>query len=125
MADLPPHLPPPANYELMALAITKIAPAMAGAYIRNLFPPRKPFMQRAAEAFGGVLLVVYGGQVAGGALWALLAWGLSLIGIGDMTGLIRRDQSDLLAAFLVGLVGMTVVEGGLLFVRSWLRERTP
>ena len=125
MADVPSQIqpPPPGSFDLMGLLITKVFPAFAGAYIRNLFPPRKPLLQRAAEAFGGVVLVIYAGPVAGGALWGLLGWLMTSIGVDDITPLINREQSDLLAAFLVGLLGMTVVEGALVFIRAWWRGK--
>jgi hypothetical protein len=103
----------------MSLFVTKVAPALAGAYIRNLFPPRKTLLQRFLEMIGGVLMVVYTAHVAAGALWALLGWALGWLGVQDISLIIQRQQADLLAAFLVGLIGMTVVEGFLVFLRRW------
>jgi hypothetical protein len=98
------------------LLVSKVAPAAAGAYVRGLFPPRKPTLQRLGEAGGGVLLVLYGHKVAAGALWALLNWALAFVDT-KAADVILRSDADMLAAFLVGLLGMTIVEGALLVIR--------
>lgn len=113
------------GYDLLSLLFSKVLPALAGGLVRNIFPPRKVFWQRAAEMLGGVILVIYTGHHAGAVLWALLGWGLSKIGVNDPSLVMDRVQTDQLAAFLVGLVGMTVVEGGLVFLRQWSRNPLP
>lgn len=121
MADMGPHIPGAAD--LLGVFMGKVAPALAGAYIRNLFPPRKAWRQRLLETAGGVLMVFYAGEVAAGATWAVLKWAGSFVGVVDVAELVDRGQSDLLAAFLLGLTGMTVVEGGFHYARRWLDKR--
>lgn len=112
-------VPPPFLDYLYGLVFTKIAPATVGAFLRNLFPPRKPWWQKGLETFGAVLLVIYAGGIAAGAQWALLSWAMSHIGVTDIARFIDRAESDRLSALLVGLLGMTIVEGGLV----WLRRK--
>lgn len=126
MADIGPHIPPVAadlGSSFLGVVMAKVLPALAGAYIRNLFPPRKPWRQRLLETAGGVLMVVYVGEVAAGATWAVLRWAGTFVGVSNVAEFIARGQSDLLAAFLVGLTGMTIVEGGFHFARRWLDKR--
>ena len=106
----------------MALLLTKIFPALAGSFVRNLFPPRKPILQRFGEALGGVVMVIYAGPVAGGALWAALGWAMAFVNA-KQSDVIQRAESDLLAAFLIGLIGMTLVEGAIAFTRAWMKTR--
>ncbi len=122
MADIGPHIPGAA--EILGVIMGKVAPALAGAYIRNLFPPRKSWRQRLLETAGGVLLVFYGGEVAAGATWAVLRWAGGFVGVVDVGEFVNRAQSDLLAAFLVGLTGMTAVEGGFHYARKWVEKRS-
>lgn len=126
MADIGPHIPPGAaelSSSLLGVAMAKVLPALAGAYIRNLFPPRKAWRQRLLETAGGVLMVIYVGEVAAGATWAVLRWAGTFVGVTDIAEFVDRSQSDLLAAFLVGLTGMTVVEGAFHYSRRWLEKR--
>lgn len=126
MSNIGPHITPGAaelGSSVLGIVMAKVLPALAGAYIRNLFPPRKPWRQRLLETAGGVLMVVYAGEVAAGATWAVLGWAGSFLGVTDVAEFIDKGQSDLLAAFLVGLTGMTVVEGGFHFARRWLDRR--
>ena len=119
MADTPPLLTsgdPNSSTWLWGLLVSKVAPAIAGAYVRGLFPPRKPILQRLGEAFGGVLLVLYGHKIAAGALWAVLGWALGFVDT-KAADVIQRSDADMLAAFLVGLLGMTIVEGALIVIR--------
>lgn len=122
MADIGPHIPGAA--EFLGVIMGKVAPALAGAYIRNLFPPRKSWRQRLLETAGGVLLVIYAGEVAAGATWAVLGWAGSFLDVVDVAAYVDRGQSDLLAAFLVGLTGMTAVEGGFHYARKWMERKT-
>ena len=119
MADIPPLLTstdPNGSAWLWGLLVSKVGPAVAGAYVRGLFPPRKPLLQRLGEAFGGVLLVLYAHKIAAGGLWAVLDWALGHVGT-KAADVILRSDADMLAAFLVGLLGMTIVEGALVFIR--------
>lgn len=118
MADMGPQIPGAA--ELLGVIMAKVFPALAGAYIRNLFPPRKPWRQRLMETAGGVLMVFYAGEVAAGATWAVLKWAGGFVGVTDIAEFVDRSQSNLLAAFLVGLTGMTIVEGAFHYARRWL-----
>lgn len=121
MADVGPQIP--GVPELLGVIMAKVLPALAGAYIRNLFPPRKPWRQRLMETAGGVLMVFYIGEVAAGATWAVLRWAGGFVGVTNVAEFVDKSQSDLLAAFLVGLTGMTVVEGGFHYARRWLNKR--
>lgn len=121
MSDIGPHVP--GTVELLGVIMGKVAPALAGAYIRNLFPPRKPWRQRLLETAGGVLMVFYAGEVAAGATWAVLKWAGGFVGVTNIAEFVDRGQSDLLAAFLLGLTGMTVVEGGFHYARRWLGKK--
>ncbi|SCM74032.1 hypothetical protein KL86PLE_130058 [uncultured Pleomorphomonas sp.] len=109
----------------MGVIMAKVFPALAGAYIRNLFPPRKPWRQRLMETAGGVLIMFYAGEVAAGATWAVLKWAGGFVGVTNIAELVDRGQSDLLAAFLVGLTGMTAVEGGLHYLRQLTKKNNP
>ncbi len=127
MADVGPHLPPGAvelGSGVLGVIMAKVLPALAGSYIRNLFPPRKPWRQRLMETAGGVLMVIYAGEVAAGATWAVLKWAGGFVGVTDVGEFVNRAQSDLLAAFLVGLTGMTVVEGGFHYARKWMEQKS-
>jgi hypothetical protein len=120
VADIPPLLTsgdPNSSTWLWGILVSKVAPAVAGAYVRGLFPPRKPILQRVGEAFGGVILVLYCHKVAAGALWAVLNWALGFIGA-KASDVINRADADVLAVFLVGLLGMTIVEGALIVIRK-------
>jgi hypothetical protein len=121
MADVGPHIPGAA--EFLGVIMAKVFPALAGAYIRNLFPPRKSMRQRLMETAGGVLMVFYAGEVAAGATWAVLRWAGGFVGVANVAEFIDRGQSDLLAAFLVGLTGMTAVEGGFHYARRWIERQ--
>ncbi len=121
MADVPP----PALDWLYSLLIAKIVPAGVGAFLRNLFPPRKRWSQKIAEMLGAVLMVIYAGQVAAGAQWALLHWLLSFINVNDVARFIDRAESDRLSALFIGLLGMTLVEGGLRWFRRRMRSDDP
>jgi len=103
--------------------MTKIAPALAGSYVRGLFPPRKPILQRIGESLGGVVLVVYAGKPAAGALWAALDRAMRIADLGRAKDIMDKGEASLLAAFLVGLLGMTIVEGGIVWVRAWIKRR--
>jgi hypothetical protein len=119
VADIPPLLTsgdPNSSTWIWGILVSKVAPAIAGAYVRNLFPPRKPILQRLGEASGGVLLVLYGHKIAAGTLWALLNWALGFVDT-KAAEVIQRSDADMLAAFLVGLLGMTIVEGALIVIR--------
>lgn len=118
MADPHSHLTPE-GVGIVTLLVTKVAPAIAGGLIRNIFPPRKPMVQRVAEMAGGVLLVLYAGEVAAGIMWAMLAWGLKKIGVENPATVVMYSDAAKLAAFLVGLLGMTCVEGAILYTRRW------
>lgn len=110
-------VPPPSWDWFYSLLIAKIIPAGVGAVLRNLFPPRKSWSQKLLETFGAVLFVIYAGQVAAGAQWALLSWGMGHIGVTDISRFIDRAESDRLSALLVGLLGMTAVEGCVVWIR--------
>jgi len=125
MADF--HIPPPGPggwVDIIGSAVmTKIAPALAGSYVRGLFPPRKPIWQRILESIGGVCLVVYTGKPTAGALWAALDRAMRIADLGRAKDIMDKGEASLLAAFLVGLLGMTIVEGGIVWVRAWVKRR--
>lgn len=108
---------------IWSIAATKVAPALAGSYVRGLFPPRKAIGQRLAESLGGVLMVIYAGKPAAAILWAALDKAMITGGLGRARDVMERAEAGLLAAFLVGLLGMTIVEGGIVWVRTWMRRR--
>lgn len=126
MADIGPHIPPGAaelGSSFLGVVMAKVLPALAGAFIRSLYPPRKAWRQRLLETAGGVLMVMYAGEVAAGATWAVLKWAGGFVGATNIAEFVDRGKSDLLAAFLVGLTGMTAVEGGFHYARRWLDKR--
>ncbi len=121
MADLQPHGPPP---DLLAWILAKAMTAGAGALgalVRNLFPPRRRLRQRAAEYVGGALAAVFFGPVAGPILHQLiLAFGRTM-GVA-LEPVMPRESVDSLAAFLCGVVGLTMIEGLILLARRWRDE---
>jgi len=125
MADF--HIPPQPGgwWDLIwSVLATKAAPALAGSYVRGLFPPRKAIGQRLAESLGGVMMVIYAGAPVAGALWAGLDKAMRVAELGRAKDVMDKSQASLLAAFLVGLLGMTIVEGAIVWVRTWMRRRT-
>lgn len=116
MADL--HGTP---QEWLAFLISKGAAAasgLAGAYIRNLFPPFKPWSQRIPEYVGGALTAVYAGPVAGPVLSSALDRMLTLVGI-SLADTLPRQNVESLAGFLCGVIGLTIIEGIFVIVRRW------
>ena len=53
----------------------------------------------------------------------VLKWAGGFVGVVDVAEFVNRAQSDLLAAFLVGLTGMTAVEGGFHYMRKWVEKK--
>lgn len=102
----------------VAAKTASIVSGVAGAYVRNLFPPYKPWSQRIPEYVGGALTAVYGGPVVGplmfNALVGLFAW--TGIPVGDA---LPRTNVESLAGFLCGVVGLTVIEGLFIVARKW------
>jgi len=114
------ELTPPGN-ELAAWVFAKAATAfsgLAGAYVRNLFPPFKPWKQRAAEYVGGALAAVYAGPVAGPVLGRSLERLMSVFGV-TMGDALPRANVESLAGFLCGVIGLTVIEGIFVLARRW------
>lgn len=125
MADFNFQPPSPGGWiDIIGGAImTKVAPALAGSYVRGLFPPRKPIWQRILESIGGVFLVVYAGKPVAGALWAAMDKAMRIAELGRAGDIMDKSEESLLAAFLVGLLGMTIVEGAIVWTRAWVRRR--
>lgn len=96
---------------------------LAGAYIRNIFPPYKPWTQRVPEYIGGALTAVYAGPVAGPILKASLEHFLQLFGV-HLADALPAANVESLAGFMCGVVGLTVIEGIFLLVKRWRRNPT-
>lgn len=118
MADIQP--PSPGGLDLMNLLLGKVLPAAAGAYIRNVTSRNKPFVRRLAEMVGGVVMVISVGDPVGAIMWSGGGFVASkLLGVEDLAGVISRAEVDRVAAFLVGLAGITIAEGVLNLARMW------
>lgn len=125
MADFNVQPPSPGGWVdiIGSMIMAKVAPALAGSYVRGLFPPRKPILQRLGESLGGVVLVIYAGKPAAGALWAGMDKAMRVAELGRAGDIMDKSEASLLAAFLVGLLGMTIVEGAIVWTRTWIRRR--
>ena len=105
----------------IGFAISKGAAALsglAGAYIRNLFPPYKPWSQRIPEYVGGALTAVYAGPIAGPVLSSALDRVLTILGL-SLSESLPRQNVESLAGFLCGIIGLTVIEGVFALARRW------
>jgi len=112
---------PHAGGDLAATVLSKATAAtagLAGAYIRQLFPPRKPVRQRIAEYIGGAFTAVYGGPVAGPLLYQAIEvvakwWGTTVADV------LARQSVESLAGFMCGAIGLTIIEGLFVLARRW------
>ncbi|WP_336800478.1 hypothetical protein [Kaistia sp. MMO-174] len=116
MADFPGT-----GSEWAAAIIAKLATAaggLAGAWVRNLFPPHKPMRQRVPEYIAGALAAVYGGPVAGPLMYETLIAIFRTFGV-DVGRALSRPSVESLSGFMCGVVGLTIIEGVFVLARRW------